>query len=219
MKTNFVTIILVLFSNILLAQHQNLDKLPQKERDSILVKVANEAINRFSTGYLRPGNKPYIEDIGYKLSETYKKQNHKEYADRYLYAVYYLATEKEKEFYKNDTLVKALVLADIGKVTEIIYIDCPGWRMLALEKATPQEKFTKRKFKTVEERLKEIERAQPKTRYIEPTPEMFPEYFKFLERHKRKQDSSRILRQRYLQKRDSIWKQDSIKEARRKSQP
>ena len=56
MKTNFIITILLLFSNILPAQHQNLDKLPQKERDSILVKVANEAIDRFSTGYLRPGN-------------------------------------------------------------------------------------------------------------------------------------------------------------------
>ena len=86
MKTNFIITILLLFSNILLAQHQNLDKLPPK----------------------------------------------------------------------NDTLVKALVLADIGKVTEIIYIDVSGWRALALEKASPQEKFTKHKFKTVEERLKEI---------------------------------------------------------------
>ena len=168
MKTNFVITILILFSNILLAQHQNLDKLPQKERDSILVKVANEAINRFSIGYLRPGNKPYIEDIGYKLSETYKKQCLKQYADRYLYAVYYLShRRREKSFYKNDTLVKALVLADIGKLTEIIYIDDSEWRALALEKATPQEKFTKRKFKTVEERLKEIEKFnKPKTLYL-----------------------------------------------------
>ncbi len=133
MKTNFIITILLLFSNILLAQHQNLDKLPQKERDSILVKIANEAINRFSIGYLRPGNKPYIEDIGYKLSETYRIRNFKEYVDRYLYAVYYLATDKEKKFYENDTLVKALVLADIGKVTEIIYIDNTSWGQLALE--------------------------------------------------------------------------------------
>lgn len=220
MKTNFVITILILFSNILLAQHQNLDKLPQKERDSILVKVANEAINRFSIGYLRPGNKPYIEDIGYKLSETYKKQCLKQYADRYLYAVYYLATDEEKKFYKNDTLVKALVLADIGKVTEIIYIDDSEWRALALEKATPQEKFTKRKFKTVEERLKEIEKFnKPKTLYLDPPPEMRERYREFLEMKKRKRDSGIILRQRYLQKQDSIGKQDSIKESRKGFKP
>ena len=219
MKTNFIITILLLFSNILLAQHQNLDKLPPKERDSILVKVANEAINRFSIGYLRPGNKPYIEDIGYKLSETYRIRNFKEYVDRYLYAVYYLATDEEKKFYKNDTLVKALVLADIGKVTEIIYIDVSGWRALALEKASPQEKFTKHKFKTVEERLKEIEKLNNPKILTDPPPEMKEKYQKFLDMKKRRRDSAIILRQQYLQKRDSIWKQDSIKESRKKLQP
>ena len=219
MKTNFIITILLLFSNILLAQHQNLDKLPPKERDSILVKVANEAINRFSIGYLRPGNKPYIEDIGYKLSETYRIRNFKEYVDRYLYAVYYLATDEAKKFYKNDTLVKALVLADIGKVTEIIYIDVSGWRALALEKASPQAKITKRKFKTVEERLKEIEKFNNPKILTDPPPEMKEKYQKFLDMKKRRRDSAIILRQQYLQKRDSIWKQDSIKESRKKLQP
>lgn len=81
----------------------------------------------------------------------------------------------QKSFYlENDTLVKALVLADIGKVTDIIYIDNPSWRQFALEEVDPKEQITKRKFKTAEERLTGIERAQPKTRYTEPTPEMFP---------------------------------------------
>ena len=108
MKTNFIITILLLFSNILLAQHQNLDKLPPK----------------------------------------------------------------------NDTLVKALVLADIGKVTEIIYIDVSGWRALALEKASPQEKFTKHKFKTVEERLKEIEKLNNPKTLTDPPPEMKEKYQK-----------------------------------------
>lgn len=215
MKTNFIITILALFSNVLLAQHQNLDKLPQKERDSILVKVANEAIDRFSTGYLRPGNKPYIEDIGYKLSESYKKQGLKQYADRYLYAVYYFATDQEKEVYKNDTLVKALVLADIGKVTEIIYIDSYSWRLSALEHIAPQRKIIKQKFKTAEERSKEIEKFKFKTRELDPTPEMIEKERKFWEMKKRKRDSALIVYLRNLQKQDSIWKQDSIKKPRR----
>ena len=215
MKTNFIITILLLFSNILLAQHQNLDKLPQKERDSILVKIANEAINRFSIGYLRPGNKPYIEDIGYKLNEKYRIRNLKQYVDRYLYAVYYLATDQEKEVYKNDTLVKALVLADIGKVTEIIYIDSYSWRQLALEYVDPKEKIIKRKFKTAEERLKEIEKFKYKTRHLDPTPEMIEKERKFLEMKKRKRDSALIVYLRDLQKQDSIWRQDSIKKPRR----
>ena len=143
MKTNFIITILLLFSNILLAQHQNLDKLPPK----------------------------------------------------------------------NDTLVKALVLADIGKVTEIIYIDVSGWRALALEKASPQEKFTKHKFKTVEERLKEIEKLNNPKTLTDPPPEMKEKYQKLLDTIKRIRDSANILRQQYLQKRDSIWK------SRKKLQP
>ena len=149
MKTNFIITILLLFSNILLAQHQNLDKLPPK----------------------------------------------------------------------NDTLVKALVLADIGKVTEIIYIDVSGWRALALEKASPQEKFTKHKFKTVEERLKEIEKLNNPKTLTDPPPEMKEKYQKLLDTIKRIRDSANIVRQQYLHKRDSIWKQDSIKESRKKLQP
>ena len=102
-------------------------------------------------------------------------------------------------------------------MTEIIYIDVSGWRALALEKASPQKKFTKHKFKTVEERLKEIEKFNNPKILTDPPPEMKEKYQKFLDMKKRRRDSAIILRQRYLQKRDSIWKQDSIKESRKKT--
>lgn len=204
---------------MLFGQYQNLNKLPPKERDSILIKVANEAIEKFSVGYLRPGNQPYIEDIGFKLSETYKARGLKEYVDRYLYAVYYLPTEKEKAVYKEDYLVKALILADIGKVTVIMYIDDAGWREFALENKDPSSPITKRKFKTVEEYLEEIERCKPKTIKLDPTPDMIERKRAFLEMKKRKRDSAIILRQQYLQRRDSIRREDSIREVRKEFHP
>ena len=219
MKTSFVITLFVLLSHILFGQYPNLDKLPPKERDSILIKVANEAIEKFSVGYLRPGNQPYIEDVGFKLSETYKARGLKQYADRYLYAVYYLPTEKEKAVYKEDYLVKALVLADIGKVTEIMYIDDAGWRELALEKIDSNEKIFRRRCKTVEERLEEIERCKPKTIKLDPTPDMIERKRAFLEMKKRKRDSAIILRQQYLQRRDSIRREDSIREVRKEFHP
>ncbi len=101
MKTLFVTVLFVLLSGPIFAQYRDLNKLPQKERDSLLVKIANEAIDRYSTGYLRPGDKPYIEDIGYKMREDYDRIE--EYVGCYMYSVYYLATEKEKEVYFGTT--------------------------------------------------------------------------------------------------------------------
>ena len=53
------------------SQNRNLDELPPGVRDSLLVKIANEAISKYSTGYLRPGSKPYIEDAGYDLKKIY----------------------------------------------------------------------------------------------------------------------------------------------------
>jgi len=201
----------MLLSQLLTGQYRNLDKLPPEERNPILIRIANEAIEKFSVGYLRPGNQPYIEDIGFKLNELYNKsQSTMEYVDRYFYAVYYLPTEEEKAFYKEDYLVKALILADVGKVTEIMYIDDDGHRRFALEKSDPDSPVRKRKFKTVKEYLEMLERTKPKvTKIVDYTPT--PEMQKFLDMQKRKRDSFRILRQQYLRRRDSIWKADSIR--------
>lgn len=213
MKTNFI-LLFMLFANMVFAQHRNLDKLPQKERDSILIKIANEAIEKYSTGYLRPGNKPYIQDIGYKLNENYKAQGFNEYVDRYHYAVAYLPTEREKKFYKCGYLVKATILADIGKVTSIRYIDDYGYYAGGLEGSLQDDNIVKRKFITIEEAL---ENRKKSVRYIRDTvipSEILEKERKDMEMRKRRRDSFQMLHLQYLRRRDSIRQQDSIRMTR-----
>lgn len=208
MKTKLI-LLFILFANVVFAQYKNLDKLPQKERDSILIKIANEAIEKYSTGYLRPGNKPYIQDIGYKLNENYKVQGHfDEYIDRYHYAVVYLPTEREKKFYKCGFLVKAIILADVGKVTSIRYIDDYGYYAGGLEGSSENAKIIKRKFITIEEALEKRKKSAGRIIYdTVPTSEML----KAAEMRKRRRDSFQMLHLQYLRQRDSIRQQDSIR--------
>ena len=46
------------------AQYKDIQKLPQPLRDSILIDVANKAIDKYSIGYLQPVRIPGIKDIG-----------------------------------------------------------------------------------------------------------------------------------------------------------
>lgn len=216
MKPLFVTVLFVLLSGPIFAQYRDLNKLPQKERDSLLVKIANEAIDRYSTGYLRPGDKPYIEDIGYKMREDYDRIE--EYVGCYMYSVYYLATEKEREVYfGNDKLVEAIIRADKGRVIEIRYIESRnGWRRIGLDRRDPDEKIVKHKFKPAEEYQKEIERRGRPTKVIED----FSESRRRTEEHRRKMRAlSDSLQHRYRLKQDSIRRQDSIRAAEKKNMP
>lgn len=216
MKPLFVTVLFVLLSGPIFAQYRDLNKLPQKERDSLLVKIANEAIDRYSTGYLRPGDKPYIEDIGYKMREDYDRIE--EYVGCYMYSVYYLATEKEREVYfGNDKLVEAIIRADKGRVIEIRYIESRnGWRRIGLDRRDPNEKIVKHKFKPAEEYQKEIERRGRPTKVIED----FSESRRRTEEHRRKMRAlSDSLQHRYRLKQDSIRRQDSIRAAEKKNMP
>ena len=218
MKPLFVTVLFMLLSGPIFAQYRDLNKLPQKERDSLLVKIANEAIDRYSTGYLRPGDKPYIEDIGYKLRDYYKKLSYQEYVGRYMYSVYYLATEKEREVYfGNDKLVEAIIRADNGKVIEIRYIESRNWwRRIGLDKHNPDEKIVKRRFKPAEEYQKEIERRGRPTMVIVDSSVAKR---KMEEHMRKKRELVARLQHRYRLKQDSIRRQDSIRAAEKKNMP
>lgn len=218
MKTLFVTVLFMLLSGPIFAQYRDLNKLPQKERDSLLVKIANEAIDRYSTGYLRPGDKPYIEDIGYKLRTFYIESRIEEYANCYMYSVYYLATEKEREVYfGNDKLVEAIIRADNGKVIEIRYIESRNWwRSIGLDKHNPDEKIVKRRFKPAEEYQKEIERSGRPTMVIVDSSVAKR---KMEEHMRKKRELVARLQHRYRLKQDSIRRQDSIRAAEKKNMP
>ena len=218
MKPLFVTVLFMLLSGPIFAQYRDLNKLPQKERDSLLVKIANEAIDRYSTGYLRPGDKPYIEDIGYKLRTFYIESRIEEYANCYMYSVYYLATEKEREVYfGNDKLVEAIIRADKGRVIEIRYIESRNWwRSIGLDRRDPNEKIVKHKFKPAEEYQKEIERRGRPTMVIVDSSVAKR---KMEEHMRKKRELVARLQHRYRLKQDSIRRQDSIRAAEKKNMP
>ena len=204
------------------SQNRNLDELPPGVRDSLLVKIANEAISKYSTGYLRPGSKPYIEDAGYDLKKIYGifSPPEERYLNRHHYIVYYLPTAEELSVYEKPYLVKAIILADIGRVSEIRYIDDHNWVLGGLEADDdPDEKIIKRKFKPAAERLQEIERAQKPVRLdTTPPPELAEKWRRYEERHRRVRDS--LLR---IYRRDSLrmrrWEDSLRKAALRKNMP
>ena len=204
------------------SQNRNLDELPPGVRDSLLVKIANEAISKYSTGYLRPGSKPYIEDAGYDLKKIYGifSPPEERYLNRHHYIVYYLPTAEELSVYEKPYLVKAIILADIGRVSEIRYIDDHNWVLGGLEADDdPDEKIIKRKFKPAAERLQEIERAQKPVRLdTTPPPELAEKWRRYEERHRRVRDS--LLR---IYRRDSLrmrrWEDSLRKAALRKDMP
>ena len=203
------------------SQNRNLDELPPGVRDSLLVKIANEAISKYSTGYLRPGSKPYIEDAGYDLKKIYGifSPPEERYLNRHHYIVYYLPTAEELSVYKKPYLVKAIILADIGRVSQIRYIDDYDWViMYGLEADDdPDEKIIKRKFKPAAERLQEIERARRTVVRLDTTP-LSEGFRKYKERHRRVRDS--LLS---IYRRDSLrmrrWKDSLRKAALRKNMP
>ena len=201
------------------SQNRNLDELPPGVRDSLLVKIANEAISKYSTGYLRPGSKPYIEDAGYDIDKIYENMADERYLNRHHYIVYYLPTAEELSVYKKPYLVKAIILADIGRVSQIRYIDDYDWViMYGLEADDdPDEKIIKRKFKPAAERLQEIERARRTVVRLDTTP-LSEGFRKYKERHRRVRDS--LLS---IYRRDSLrmrrWEDSLRKAALRKNMP
>lgn len=168
------------------AQYKDIQKLPQPLRDSILIDVANKAIDKYSIGYLQPGREPVIEDIGVVSKDMLANKKDRsgldwpEYYGVYFYAVYYKTTEEEKFYYARakvirDFLVKVFIRADNCRPVNIRYWD-EGYiirsgldRDEEMARVVPEE--NKMKYTSVAE--KEEKRANlGKTIYYGPrTPE------------------------------------------------
>ena len=168
------------------AQYKDIQKLPQPLRDSILIDVANKAIDKYSIGYLQPGKEPVIEDIGVVSKDMLANKKDRsgldwpEYYGVYFYAVYYKTTEEEKFYYARakvirDFLVKVFIRADNCRPVNIRYWD-EGYiirsgldRDEEMARVVPEE--NKMKYTSVAE--KEEKRANlGKTIYYGPrTPE------------------------------------------------
>ena len=131
MKRILFIILSIILCHAAQAQYKDIQKLPQPLRDSILIDVANKAIDKYSIGYLQPGREPIIEDIGIVKKGIAENKNeftgleYPDYYGVYFYAVYYKTTEEEKFYYSRskDFLVKVFIRADNCRPVNIRYWD------------------------------------------------------------------------------------------------
>lgn len=134
MKRILFIILGIILCHAVQAQYKDIQKLPQPLRDSILIDVANKAIDKYSIGYLQPGREPVIEDIGVVSKDMLANKKDRsgldwpEYYGVYFYAVYYKTTEEEKFYYARakvirDFLVKVFIRADNCRPVNIRYWD------------------------------------------------------------------------------------------------
>lgn len=196
------------------SQGQNVENLPKKLRDSILVEVANKAINKYSEGYLRPGAMPIIEDFGLAKKETLEIPL--EYLNIRFFTVRYRGTEEEHNYrwYNKEYLVKAFIRADSCKVVTIRYIDDKGWVTSYLDQDDLAKNIPlqKKRFVTIEEREEERKRHLPKTIIDTTTSEYwrkFDERTKFIRDSVKKENIRKVeLRRKAIEEQQ---KADSLK--------
>ena len=214
MKRILFIILGIILCHAAQAQYKDIQRLPQPLRDSILIDVANKAIDKYSIGYLQPGREPIIEDIGIVKKGIAENKNefagleYPEYYGVYFYAVYYKTTEEEKFYYARakvvrDFLVKVFIRADNCRPVNIRYWD-EGYMIRSgldedeeMARLVPEQK--KKKYTSVAE--KEEKRANlGKTIYHGPTT---PEEIREANRQDSlKRDSFRMEHQRrYWEKR------------------
>ena len=182
MKRILFIILGIILCHAAQAQYKDIQKLPQPLRDSILIDVANKAIDKYSIGYLQPGREPIIEDIGVVSKDMLANRKDRrgldwpQYYGVYFYAVYYKTTEEEKFYYSSpkDYLVKVFIRADNCRPVNIRYWDESSSRSgldedEEMARLVPEQK--KKKYTSVAE--KEEKRANlGKTIYHGPrTPE------------------------------------------------
>ena len=210
MKRILFIILGIILCHAAQAQYKDIQRLPQPLRDSILIDVANKAIDKYSIGYLQPGREPIIEDIGVVSKDMLANRKDRrgldwpQYYGVYFYAVYYKTTEEEKFYYSSpkDYLVKVFIRADNCRPVNIRYWDESSSRSgldedEEMARLVPEQK--KKKYTSVAE--KEEKRANlGKTIYHGPTT---PEEIREANRQDSlKRDSFRMEHQRrYWEKR------------------
>jgi len=103
--TKQIMIIILLFVSYNNAMAQNLDRLPQPKRDSILISIAKEVILKYGPDYYREYAKPII-----KRSNT----------DRAAYEVTFLY-DKTEETLEWDYAAKVFIWADTGNPGSVFF--------------------------------------------------------------------------------------------------
>ena len=100
------------------AQKNMFEKIPQNQRDSILIETAKNAVLKYAPGYYRDYKKPEVIFRG-ALS---KKHHKKEDWDRLYYQVTY---DPLKEKHSLDYIVRVFIWADNGKASIMYFMN--GW--------------------------------------------------------------------------------------------
>jgi hypothetical protein len=109
---SLVTFALTFIGGTFIANSQNLDSLPQSQRDSILISTAKEAVLRYGPGYYREYKEPVIERVQTPPKGTLNPTG--ENAGRICYRVTFLY-DTVKERLGHDFAAIVLVWEDIGK--------------------------------------------------------------------------------------------------------
>ena len=130
MKRILITLsALLLISTAGYAQKNIFEKIPLKQRDSILIETAKNAVLKYAPGYYRDYKKPEVIFRG----AAPKDYRIKEDRGRLFYQVtFYYDPLKEK--YAKNYIVQVLIWADNGKVCSMYFMNEWGLDIEGLEK-------------------------------------------------------------------------------------
>ena len=113
------------------AQKNIFEKIPLKQRDSILIETAKNAVLKYAPGYYRDYKKPEVIFRG----AAPKDYRIKEDRGRLFYQVTFFY-DPLKEKYAKNYIVQVLIWADNGKVCSMYFMNEWGLDIEGLEKDT-----------------------------------------------------------------------------------
>ena len=111
------------------AQKNIFEKMPQNQRDSILIETATKALLKYAPGYYRDYKKPKVIFRG----AAPKDYRIKEDRGRLFYQVTFFY-DPLKEKYAKNYIVQVLIWADNGKVCSMYFMNEWGLDIEGLEK-------------------------------------------------------------------------------------
>ena len=130
MKRILITLsALLLISTAGYAQKNIFEKMPPKQRDSILIETATKALLKYAPGYYRDYKKPEVILYG-AVPKDYRIKKDR---GRLFYQVTFFY-DPLKEKFPTDYLVKAYIWADNGKVYSLAFMNSWGFNIESAER-------------------------------------------------------------------------------------
>ena len=132
----FVIVHFNINANVLFSQ--NLNKLPIKVRDSLLIEIADKALEKYGPEYNRGYLTPVVKYEGEYTGGDYKGKS--------FYTVTY-PYDKSKELFEKDFSAQVYILGENGKAIVISYGN--GWGFFIDKMEKTKQKVEKMPFNTV----------------------------------------------------------------------